>query len=151
MVAARRLPRLSLVAACACVAAIGIAALGSDGWVSQGFDQENGPRADVWGGSIKTVVANKPASEADWLAAQKALQPAVAPGATRIDLGPLDVIDVRPLPPEVDLGTSLGRADVGAGRSKLLVTARDVASGRTVRIIIEAEPSAALNATRPGL
>ncbi len=131
--------------------------LGSESWVTSGFPTSQERQADVWGGFVKPVAVNRPASEADWLTAQKALQPAVVPdttrpSATRIDLGPLDILDVRPLPRGTGLGAEI---EAEAGQAKMLVTARDAGTGRTVRLIIDADPvspnSLAPNPPRPAL
>jgi hypothetical protein len=131
---------------------VAILSLGSDRWVARGYVQSV-PRSEVLVGARdgksnahKSIVA----TEAEWLALRPAtssrLLAATMPSVTHIDLGPLEIIDVRPLPGGMGLG-------VEAGDAKVLVTAREPGAGRIVRLIVDAamEGSAARAGKHNGL
>jgi hypothetical protein len=137
---------LATFGASALVTGAALMGLGSDRWISSGYASHSvQQRVDVWGvdiagGALKPAAA----TEAEWLSARGAtsLHPAAVLGASRIDLGPLDVIDVHPLPRGVDLGHGPG------GTAKLLVSAREPGSGRTVQFIVDAAAPAAPRAAK---
>jgi hypothetical protein len=150
MRSARRSVLLFSLGASAVLTAAAILGLGTDRWVSSGYRHQTADaETEIWSGGprsggLKPVVA----TEAEWLAMQSttstrlhaatAASSVQSPGATRmelgrIDLGPLDVVDVRPLPAGVDLG-----GDGKAEGAKMLVSAREPATGRIVRLIVDA-------------
>jgi hypothetical protein len=134
---AARFAAIATLGLSALITGAALVGLGSDRWISSGYaPRPADAKGEMWGAEVvgngvKPVVA----SEAEWLVGRTSrLQPAAIAAATRIDLGPLDVIDVRPLPVGLDLGA--GPGDVGD--AKLLVSAREPVSGRTVRFIVDA-------------
>ncbi len=160
MRSARRSVLLFTLGASAVLTAAAILGLGTDRWVSSGYRHQTADaETEVWSvaltsGRFKPIVA----TEAEWLAAQTTtstrLHATMAAGSVqssgatrmdlgridlgridlgRIDLGPLDVVDVRPLPAGVDLG-----GDGKAEGAKMLVSAREPATGRIVRLIVDA-------------
>jgi hypothetical protein len=149
---AARFAAIATLGVSALVTGAALVGLGSDRWISSGYaPRPADTRAkvwgaevwstevsstEVWGNGLKSVVA----TEAEWLAARTTrLNTAAVPATARIDLGPLDIIDVRPLPVGLDLGASQGGVGQGeVGDAKLLVSAREPASGRTVRFIVDA-------------
>ncbi len=132
---------LGMAAIATCTA---LSAIGSAGWVSLGYDDGHRQQPQIWaagagveaGAGVKVVSA----TEAEWLAAQGSprVQHVTRRVAARIDLGPLDVIDVQPLPRERDAVSG------HPGDSRVLIEARDAASGRPVRIIVDAAGYSAL-------
>lgn len=149
---------MRIVTSAVAVATIGLSALitgaaifslGTDRWISSGyFTPRKDMHAEVWGaghngnlkaGELRTVVA----TEAEWLTARTGattrLHSTTLAGATRIDLGPLVVIDVRPMPASIDIGPRDGEV----GGAKLLVSAREPGSGRIVHLIVDAASAVA--------
>jgi hypothetical protein len=131
-----RLAGLALISA---TAVGGLATLGSDRWISAGYDAA----------ATHTVTGTQTVGdEAYWLntARPKAVQPAAAPiqplehafdvgarlsisGAQRLDL---DIVSATPAPPESGLVDAQGRPLV-------LVTARERKGTRIIRFLVEAD------------
>lgn len=141
---ARRTAAVFASAASVAVTVAALAGLGSDSFVLGSYARQAAAPAEIWGGgAIKPVVAN----EADWLASHARLQSAVAPAMPRLQFGALDVIDVRPLPAGIS-AEALATSDTN--RPSMLVSAREVDTGRLVRFIVSADElaSAHLDAAR---
>jgi hypothetical protein len=116
--------------AAALVAGAALVGLGTDRWIGAAFQPASDTRIEVWGSGLKPVLA----TEADWLAPRTATSRLQSTAATQIDLGPLDIIAVRPLPTDFDLGEGESNAP------KLLVSAREPGTGRVIRVIVDQAP-----------
>jgi hypothetical protein len=122
-------PMTVAVAAVLTAGAVGLGALGSDGWIATGYPGRH--TAEVWGkGAIKPIAAD----EAYWLKSGRAdITPVAVHVPGKLSFGPLDVLSVGPVP------ASLG-VTADALQPMVLVTARETtAQGtRLIRFIVEA-------------